>query len=172
MRQYLRIGKIVRTHGVRGNVKVMPATDDLKRFKSLEQAYVEFHDSYVPVSVEQADFLPDGGIALHFKDIDTVEKAKGYVGSFICVDREHAVVLPNDSYFICDLIGCDVFDTNNVYYGKITDVYSGIANDVYVVDNGKLLIPALKRVINTIDTNNRKAVFEAEVLQEVGLFED
>ena len=80
--------------------------------------------------------------------------------------------LPKDTYFVTDLIGCDTFDTDGNAFGKLTEVYETGANDVYEIEHGRLMVPALKRVLNTVDTDSGRIVFDAEVLKEVGLFED
>ena len=76
------------------------------------------------------------------------------------------------TYFVADLIGCDTFDTAGRRYGKVTDVVETGANDVYVIENGKLMVPALKRVLHEVATEEQRIVFDAKVLSEVGLFED
>ena len=88
------------------------------------------------------------------------------------MDRAHAAQLPAYTYFIADLIGLAVSDTEGKAFGKVTDVLSSGANDVYVVDGGKLMVPALKKVIERVDVENGQMVFKADVLREVGLFED
>ena len=88
------------------------------------------------------------------------------------VSRENAVKLSKDEFFIADLIGLSVSDTEGKAYGKVTDVLSTGANDVYVVDGGKLMVPALKKVIERVDVAGGEMVFKADVLREVGLFAD
>ena len=88
------------------------------------------------------------------------------------MDRAHAAQLPEYTYFIADLIGLSVTDTEGTAYGKVTDVLSTGANDVYVVDDGKLMVPALKKVIERVDVADGQMVFKADVLREVGLFAD
>ena len=80
--------------------------------------------------------------------------------------------MPAYTYFIADLIGLKVTDTEGTAYGRITDVLSTGANDVYVVDGGRLMVPALKKVIERVDVNGGEMVLKAEVLREVGLFAD
>ncbi|MEZ4509798.1 MAG: PRC-barrel domain-containing protein, partial [Eubacteriales bacterium] len=76
------------------------------------------------------------------------------------------------TYFVVDLIGCETFDTNGKAYGKLTDVLETGANDVYEIDGGKLLVPALKKVLHEVDIERGRIVFEAAVLEEVGCFAD
>ena len=88
------------------------------------------------------------------------------------MDRAHAAQLPEYTYFIADLVGLAVTDTKGTAYGKITDVLSTGSNDVYVIDGGKLMVPALKKVIERVDVEAGQMVFKADVLREVGLFAD
>ena len=89
------------------------------------------------------------------------------------VDREHAVKLPEGRYFVADMIGCEVYDTNGAYCGRLTDVLETGANDVYVIKGEKrLMIPALKKLLKEVDVANKRIELYADVLAEVGLFED
>lgn len=169
--KYLRIGQIVRSHGVRGDVKLQSLTDDPARFLSLKQAFLERNGTYSPVSLSGIRLLNDGCV-LRVSGCDTAEATAALRGVYLCVERQDAVVLPKDTYFIADLIGCQALDSEGVSYGRVTDVMTLPANDVYEIDGGKLLVPALKRVLKEVDTENGRIVFDAEVLREVGLFAD
>ena len=168
---YYRIGVIVRTHGVHGAVKLDPLTDNPKRFKGLTEAFVELHGTYTPVQLCVSSVAPDA-VILTVKGYETPEQANALRGAYVCVDRAHAVRLPKDTYFVTDLIGCDTFDTDGNAYGKLTEVYETGANDVYEIEHGKLMVPALKRVLAEVDTDAGRIVFDAAVLKEVGLFAD
>lgn len=161
----------MRAHGVRGAVKIDPTTDDPERFRALKEVFLEMHDGYRPVDVLSAKIL-NNGVVLQLQGYDSPEKAEMLRGIFVCVDRQHAVKLPAYSYFIADLIGSTVTDTDGNVYGKITDVYGTGANDVWEIDGGKLSVPALKSLIASFNAEARSIVFYADVLREVGLFED
>ena len=171
MKPYLRIGCIVRPHGVQGALKIMPETDDLSRFRSLYQAYIEYPDHYEAVKILEVK-IQSSSVVVRLETCGSVEDALALKGRFLCVDRAHAVKLPEGSYFICDLMDCDVYDTDGAYYGKITDVYSTGANDVYEIEHGKLSVPALSKLISAVDFEKNQIVFHADILREVGLFED
>ncbi len=169
---YLRVGHIVRAHGVHGDVKIIPLTDDPARFRTLKTAYLESKaGAYAPVAVVNARFLPDA-VLLHLDGCDTVEKAETLKNLYLCVTRDNAVKLRKDTYFIADLIGCETLDTNGKTYGKVTDVLQTGANDVYEIEHGRLLVPALKKVLREVDVENGRIVFDAVVLEEVGCFAD
>ncbi len=169
--KYLRIGEIVRSHGVHGDVKVLPLTDDPARFRALSDAFIEQGGRYTPVKTGNVRLQPDA-VLLHLDGCDTPEEAEKYKNAFLCVDRAHVVALQKDAYFVADLIGCETFDTAGNVYGCVTDVLETGANDVYEIADGKLMVPALKRVLHEVDTENGRIVFDAAVLQEVGLFAD
>lgn len=171
MTPYLRIGFIARPHGLKGAVKLDPLTDDVARFKGLTEGYLELHGEYAPVRLSVLSCRPDA-VVVHLEGYDSVEAAQTLRGGFLCVDRAHAAQLPEYTYFIADLIGLAVTDTEGRSYGKVTDVLSTGANDVYVIDGGKLMVPALKKVIETVDVPGGRMVLKAEVLREVGLFAD
>lgn len=169
--EYYRIGEIVRPHGIRGDVKLEPSTDDLSRFRELKQAYLERGTSVSPVALSHVRLLP-AAVVLHIEGVETPEQAEQLRGAFLCVDRGHTVQLPDGSFFISDLIGCEVSDTEGKEYGPVTAVYRTKANDVYEIGNGKLMVPALRAVLHSVDPEANRIVLDAEVLREVGLFED
>lgn len=169
--KYLRVGQIVRAHGVHGDVKVLPLTDDPARYRKLKTAYLERGGDYLPVALDDVRLQPDA-VILHVSGYDTPEKAEQLKNAYLCVDRENAVALDEYTYFVADLIGCETFDTAGKAYGKITDVLETGANDVYEIEHGKLLVPALKRVLAQVDITNGRIVFNADVLEEVGCFAD
>ena len=170
-KEYLRIGQIVRAHGVRGAVKLIPTTDVIERFRGLSEAYLEERSGYRPVALSDVRLLSNA-VVLHISGVETCEQAELLKGRYLCVDRAHAIKLPPDTYFVTDLIGCETSDSDGNTFGKVTDVYETGANDVYEIEKGKLMVPALKRVLLLVDTENKRIVFHADVLKEVGLFAD
>ena len=91
--EYYRIGEIVRPHGVRGDVKLNPSTDDLNRFSDLTSAYLERGTSILPVALSHIRLMPSA-VVLHIGGVNTLEEAEQLRGAFLCVDREHTVPLP------------------------------------------------------------------------------
>lgn len=161
----------MRAHGARGDVKVLPLTDDTERFRLLTEAFVERRGQYEPVRVERVRLQPDAAL-MHIVGVDTPEQTEKLKNAFLCVDRQNAVKLPEGTYFVADLVGCETSDTLGNRFGRVTDVLETGANDVYEIEHGKLMVPALKRVLHEVDTENGRIVFEHEVLKEVGLFAD
>ena len=117
-------------------------------------------------------FQPDA-VMLWLSASESREQAEMLRDHYICVDREHAVKLPEGRYFVVDLIGCTVVDTNGNELGKLTDVLETGANDVYVISGEKnLMVPALKKLLHKVDVESKHIELDAAVLEEVGLFED
>ena len=167
-----RIAQILRPHGVRGEVKVYPLTEDISRFKKLREAFIERNGQYDPVVVGGSKNAA-GAVVLRIEGVDTPEQAEKLRGSYLCVDREHAVKLPEGTYFVKDIIGCRVSSSDGAELGFVTDVLETNANDVYVIEGErKLLVPALKKLLASVDIGNKRIVLDKDVLGEVGLFED
>ncbi len=170
--EYLRVGAIVRPHGVRGAVKMEPLSDDLSRFHALRDAYLEKDGAYVPVTVSDVG-VREGSVYAHLSCCASREEAEALRGAYLCVDRAHAVKLPEGTYFISDIVGCTVFDSTGKPLGTLTEVLRTGANDVYVISGARrLLIPALKRVVRKVDVESKRVELDAAALEEVGLFED
>ena len=156
MLEYLEIGKIVNTHGVKGELKVFPLTDNPERYKKLKGAYIsDAQGNMVYHEFMQVRFFKNF-VLLTLKDITDMNQAEGLKNKILLVNRKDAVKLPEDTYFICDLIGCDIYE-NNSKIGTIGDVLQTGSNDVYVIkrENLKdLLLPAIKDVILNVDIDS------------------
>lgn len=151
---------------------MLPLTDDNGRFIGIEHAYLEKGESYERVSIKSVSVQPDA-VYLELKGTTTRDEAERLRDLYLCVDRAHAVKLPDNTYFIADLVGCSVKDSSGREYGILTDVLKTGANDVYVIEGRqKLMVPALKKLLLQVDTGKKSILFDAHVLEEVGLFED
>lgn len=158
MEQLLQVGVISSTHGVRGEVKVFPTTDDLKRFKKLKKVILDTGKEQLPLEVEQVKFFKQFAI-LKFKGIDNINDIEKYKGKSLLVDRENAVRLRKDEYFIADMIGMKVFTEDEKEFGILKDVIETGANDVYAIETeeyGEVLVPAIKQCILDVDIENGK----------------
>ena len=160
MEQFLRVGVISSTHGIRGEVKVYPTTDDVKRFKKLKNVILDTGREYIPLEVESVKFFKQM-VILKFKGIDNINDIEKYKGKDLLVDRAHAVKLQKDEYFVVDLIGMEVFTDDGENFGTMKDVLETGANDVYIIDSpkyGEVLIPAIKQCVLDINVESRKMV--------------
>ncbi len=154
MEDLFQIGVITRPHGVHGEVKVFPMTDDVRRFKKLKKTLLDTGSSMLEIECESAKFFKQF-VILKFKGFDSVEDTERFRGKGIFVTREDAVRPGKDEYFIADLIGMDVVDDTGVLKGVIGDVIATGANDVYDInlDDGRnLLLPAIKDCVLKVDT--------------------
>lgn len=151
MEQMLRVGVITSTHGVRGEVKVFPTTDDAKRFKTLKKVILDGREP-LELSIEQVKFFKNM-VILKFKGYDNINDVETWRQRDLLITRDQAVELKEDEYFITDLIGLTVVNEEAVL-GRVKDVLETGANDVYVVEltGGKeLLLPAIKDCILNVD---------------------
>ena len=158
MEQFFRVGVITSTHGVRGEVKVYPTTDDPQRFKKLKKVILDTGREHLPLEIESVKFFKQFAI-LKFKGIDNINDIERYKGKNLYVTRENAVKLKRDEYFIADLIGLEVYDEDDQHLGMLTNVIETGANDVYEVkfeDGREVLFPAIKQCILDVDMENRK----------------
>lgn len=161
MIEYLDIGKVINTHGVRGEVKVIPLTDDPLRYNLLKEVLIEEHDKLKNYSIQSVRYHK-GFILLKLVNIDNMDDAEKLRNKVLKIHRKDAVQLPEGSYFICDLIGIKVFGINQMELGTIKEILKTGSNDVYVVSYGEkeILIPALKTVVKSIDLESGKMVVD------------
>ena len=108
MEDRFQVGVITTTHGVRGEVKVFPTTDDVKRFKRLKKVILDTGKEEKILEVEGARFMKNL-VLLKFKGYDSINDIEKYKGCSLYVTREDAVRLRKDEYFVAYLIGMEVF---------------------------------------------------------------
>ena len=160
MEDLYQVGAITQTHGIKGEVKVFPMTDDIKRFKNMKNLLLDGgKDGYISLEVENA--RPQKNLViLKFKGIDNINDIEKYKGKGLYVTKDNRVKLHKDEYFVADLFGLDVFvDTSDEQFGTISDVFQTGANDVYeitLVSGKKILIPAIKDCILSVDVEANK----------------
>ena len=158
MEDLRQVGAITSTHGIRGEVKVFPTTDDVNRFKKLKEVVLDTGKEKITLEIQGVKFFKQF-VILKFKGIDNINDIEKYKGKSLFVTRENAVKLEKDEYFIADMIGCKVEEEDGNYLGELKDVILTGANDVYVVENedGKeLLFPAIKVCVLNVDIVQRK----------------
>jgi 16S rRNA processing protein RimM len=153
MEDLLQIGVITSTHGIKGEVKVFPTTDDNNRFKKLKDCFVEYKNEMLPMKAKGCKFFKNM-VILRFEGIDDINEVEKYKQCKLYVDREHAVPLGEDEYFMTDLIGMQVVTDEGRELGNLQEIIPTGANDVYVVvdeDKKELLLPAIKECILSVD---------------------
>ena len=160
MSEYLEIGQIVNTNGLKGMLKVRPLTDDLTRFDDLETVYIDMHKELIEFKVQEVRYSKNM-VLLKLEGIDDIDEAEKFRNLYIKINREDAVDLDENSYFIVDIIGSQVYTEKDELLGKITEVLELKSNDVYVVKNAEgkeILLPAIEDVIKNIDIENKKVI--------------
>ena len=153
MEERLQVGVIASTHGVHGEVKIFPTTDDVRRFKKLKEVILDTGKENRILEIESVKFFKQFAI-LKFRGIDTIDEAEKYRRKSLYVTRENAVRLQKDEYFIADLIGVKVLDEQEQELGTLEDVIETGANDVYQIrlkDGRQLLLPAIKECVLDVD---------------------
>ena len=149
----LRVGVISSTHGLKGEVKVFPTTDDPARFRDLREVILEAKRETRDLEVERVKFFKQF-VIVKFKGLDRIEEVEGYKGAELWVTRENAVPLEEGEYYIADLIGLLVRSDEGEELGTIKDVLQTGANDVYEVErkDGKpLLLPVIPECVLSVD---------------------
>lgn len=158
MEKKLQVGVISSTHGVRGEVKVFPTTDDVTRFRQLKKVYLDTGREMLPLEIQNVKFFKQFAI-LKFKGIDNINDIEKYRGKSLMIDREDAVDLDEDEYFIADMIGMKVCTEDGSEFGTLKDVMETGANDVYIIDSpehGEVLIPAIRECILDVDMDEER----------------
>ena len=160
MEDLLQVGAVTTTHGLHGEVKVFPTTDEPARYKVLKEVVADTGKRQVVLEVTNVRFFKQM-VIVKFKGIDRIEDAEPLKDAKLYVTREYAVPLAEDEYFLADLAGLAVYTEEGEELGTIKDILQTGANDVYVIDlkQGKeLLVPAIKDCIKKVDLDGGKMI--------------
>lgn len=161
MEDFFRIGVITSTHGLRGEVKVFPTTDDVNRFKKLKKCILRTNKGDIEVEKKSCKFFKNM-VILSFKEFEDINAVEKYKNCELFVRREDAMPLDEDEFYIADVIGMTVWEKDKLI-GELVDVMQTGANDVFVVDmsDGKeLLIPVIKQCVLDIDYEAKRVTVE------------
>lgn len=161
MNNEFKVGVITSTHGVHGEVKVFPTTDDAKRFKKLEDVIMVFNGERIPLKIESVKFFKQF-VILKFDKFNSLNDVEMLRNAELLVSRENAVNLGLNEYFIADLIDISCVSDDGLLEGTLTDVLSTGANDVYEItlnDGKSILVPAIKECIKEVDLESNKLIF-------------
>ena len=156
--EYFEIGQIVNHFGIKGMVKVNSFAEDISIFESLNSILLEKENKLIPIEIEEVKYSKNQ-ILLKIKGINTIEEAEKYRGCYLKIARKDAKQLPENTYFIADLIGLTVYTDEGILLGKVDDIYNSGANDIYVIKDEKgkqILLPAIKEVIKQVDIEQEK----------------
>ncbi len=157
MEDLLQVGVIASTHGIRGEVKVFPTTDDVNRFKKLKEVLLDTGKETITLEIESVKFFKKM-VILKFKQFNNINEIEKYKSRPLLVTRSNAVKLQKGEYFITDLRGLSVVGEHDEEIGTLKDVMETGANDVYVIemtDGKELLLPAIKQCVLEINMENK-----------------
>lgn len=164
MNDELQVGVITQTHGIRGEVKVFPTTDDAGRFKRLKEVTLDTGRERISLEIEGVKFFKQF-VILKFRGFDSINDVEKYKQGKLLVTRDKAVRLDKDEYFVADMIGMKVVTDAGEDFGVLKEVLATGANDVYVVsreDAADVLLPAIKECIRNVDMDRH--VMEIHVM--------
>ena len=160
MEDLLQVGVITTTHGIRGEVKVYPTTDDAHRFDYLESVLLDTGKELCELEIQRVKYFKQF-VILKFRDVDNINDIEPYKGKSLYVTRDFAVPLEENEYYIADLIDMDVFLEDGSLFGTLKDVMETGANDVYVIhttDKKEVLVPAIKDCVKEVDVEQNKMI--------------
>lgn len=153
MEDFFQIGIVTSPHGVKGELKVFPTTDDPRRFKRLREVILDTGKERFSLEIEDVKFLKQL-VVLKFKGLDSRDEVERYRRASLLVARENAVRLGRNEYFRADLIGLKVRNEDGAEIGCLKDVMETGANDVYVIeltDGRELLLPAIRQCVLEVE---------------------
>jgi 16S rRNA processing protein RimM len=157
MKDYIKVGKIVNTHGVKGCIKCVPFTDDLERFDDLEYVYTEKDD--IKRRIKDV-WYRKGTVYLTLGNIDDMNTAETFKNTYISIFEDQLRELPEGTYYLFELEGMKVYSLEGEYIGEISEIYQPGANDVYEIKNNNktYLIPAVKEIVKEVNMKDRKII--------------
>ncbi len=159
----IAIGKVSKPIGTRGEVKILPLTQDKQRFVNLtavrlgnDSANAEFK-KIIGVRIDNKQ------VVITFNGVETIEEAEKIKDQYLFVKEEDIVKLQNGTYFLDDIVGCEVVTEEQIVVGKVTDLFSLPMNDLWIVKKGmkEILIPAVKAIIRQVDIKNKRITINA-----------
>ncbi len=159
MEDFFRVGVIANTHGIRGEVKIFPTTDDVKRFDYLKEAYIDAGKEKIKVEVSSVRYFKNL-VIVKFKGIDNINDIERYKGKDLLVTRENALPLEEGEYYLADIIGANVYTEDGDLFGSLEDVIETGANLVYSVQHeGKeVLLPVIDDCVKEVNVEEKKVI--------------
>ncbi len=163
----VEIGNVVNTFGIKGELKVIPQTFDERRFSRLDTVYLERGARSVEKTVRSVRYAK-GLVYLSLEGIDNPEDAALFKGWNVVIDREDVLPVPEGTYYVFDLIGCECFDVDGRPLGRLTDVLETGSADVYEItsdDGSQILVPAVREFVKSVDTVEKRIVIDPPVVE-------
>lgn len=171
MLDYLTVGYVLRPRGIKGEVKIEPLTDNMEQFEAWKTLYIEGAEGYLPLEIKAKRYIKNH-VYLYFHGYDNTDKAEKLRGKYLWIPKKLLGDLPDDSFFVADIIGCSIFTGQGQNLGIVDRVLHTGSNDVYVSKNlnKEILIPALKKTVLDVDIQAKKIIVDAHELK--GLLPD
>lgn len=157
MEDKFRVGVITNTHGLRGEVKVFPTTEDPERFRDLKEVLLDTGKEWLELEVSTVRFFKNL-VIVKFKEFDSINKIEQYKGKDLYVSRENAIPLEEGEYYLADIIGATVVTEDGAVFGELKDVLETGANLVYVVlhEGKEVLLPVIPDCVKNVDVEQKK----------------
>ncbi len=156
---YLKVGFIKNTHGIKGELQVLPLTDNPKRFKKLKDIFIFIDNNYQKEEIEKIRFC-NNNILLKLKKYENKDSVISFKGCYIYIDRKEAIPLNEWEFFTQDLMDCEIF-YNDCKIGRVIDIFNSGANDnllIKTVDNREIVYPFLRYFLEKVDINNKTII--------------
>ncbi|HLS53310.1 MAG TPA: ribosome maturation factor RimM [Tissierellaceae bacterium] len=158
---HIAVGEIINTHGISGEVKVLPLTHDVERFSELARVYIGKDKKKANISNVK---YHKGLVIIEFEEFDNINLVLPFKGQYLYIDEADRIKLPEDHFFIYEIIDCQVVDLSGNKIGYIKDVLEYASNDVYVVSDyskeKEYLIPAVKEFIKEVNILEKLVVID------------
>lgn len=157
MEDKFRVGVITNTHGLRGEVKVFPTTEDPERFRDLKEVLLDTGKEWMELEVSSVRFFKNL-VIVKFKEFNSINEIEQYKGKDLYVSRENAIPLEEGEYYLADIIGATVITEDGAVFGELKDVLETGANLVYVVlhEGKEVLLPVIPDCVKNVDVEQNK----------------
>ena len=159
--EFIEVAKIINVHGIKGTVKIYSLTSNTDRFNA---GCIFYIDKKIPVTIKSVRELSSDLALLAFNEYDNINQVLEFKNKGLFIEESDLLALPEDEYYIYKLIGIDVYNQDGKFIGKIKNVLTTLANDVYEIDyNGKnVYVPAVKEFIKDVDIN--KSIMKVNII--------
>ena len=156
-KELITIGLITKPHGLNGAVVVHPLTYDVNRFEEIDRVFINDRLKR-KLNIEELEIVSNDQIRVKFRESNNRHEADGLRKKEIMIPEDEMIKLPDDVYFLHDLIGCEVHSLKRGFVGKIVNVLGGGGNDIYVIDYNEkeVLVPAVSKFVKKIDIENKR----------------
>lgn len=159
--EFVQVGKIINTQGIKGEIRIMPFTDDIYRFDELEKVYIGKDKEKLEIAHVR---YKNNIVILKFKGYNSINEVEKFKNRNIYVDEEDRIELKENQYFIFDIIGCKVFDTSNKEIGIVVDILEAGSSDIYVIEGRvkkrEYLIPGVKEFVKDINIEEKRIIID------------